>query len=190
MLNTLGIRGNLLMQLPEEIGYLGSLRWLTVENNQVSEVPESFSQLENLIHFNISKNNIHKIPTVIAEMKLLQYCYLRDNFIEEIPVEFMKNVKHIKKLDVTGNPLSSLPSEIEKFPNLWATKTDIMNSEDLNQTSESESEDWENSVASSEIDSTDASHNDEESDDEDQYEPAAFITETLPGLCKFLGSGI
>lgn len=103
-MTTLGARGNHLRNLPESIGLLDSLCWLTLENNQISSLPQSFGALNSLIHLNLKNNGLKIFPVQLYQLRNLRFCFLNSNRIEEICPENISETKFMKSLDLNDNP--------------------------------------------------------------------------------------
>ncbi|XP_069698537.1 leucine-rich repeat protein SHOC-2-like [Periplaneta americana] len=178
-LDTLGARGNNIKELPDEMGNLERLRWLTLENNQIKEIPSTFDNLSNLVHLNLNHNKITSIPTVLTAVKGMKYVMMIHNHISAISPITFQEIAHLKKLDLRGNSLpSQLVIECKNYPNIVTNEEDT---ETVQQNSDSESEDWEESVPSSEIDLSESS--------DDEREVNDIVAAMLPKVSKFAATG-
>ncbi|GLV42600.1 uncharacterized protein CBL_03339 [Carabus blaptoides fortunei] len=152
-LDTLGARNNAITELPINF-YKLNIRWLTLKGNKLSHLPKKF-HLRNLVHLNLSNNCFNKIPIEISQPKTLNYCILKENTISHVTKKELARMKHIFKLDLQDNPLQCY-GKLTAYKNLALSNVEFANSESDSDTSE----DWEESLNSSEIDlsSSDSEH--------------------------------
>lgn len=124
-LEDLDLHYNQLSDLPDELANLTSLKNLDICGNHFSKLPESIFELERLESIYAGENQIEYISPNISKLKNLKYLYIgkagkglsfeTDDFdptnkIQELPTS-IKDLKNLRELDLTGNPLS-VPEEI------------------------------------------------------------------------------
>ncbi|BHF62714.1 Leucine-rich repeat-containing protein [Sparganum proliferum] len=85
-----------------------------LDANQIKDLPNSLFRLEKLRVFSISDNELTKIPPLIGNFIDL-HCYLVD--INELPTS-LRFCKSLQKLDISNNPLNSLPEGFSQLENL------------------------------------------------------------------------
>eukprot|EP00944_MAST-04C_sp_MAST-4C-sp1_P007657 g7657.t1 len=81
-LKLLNVDGNMLTEIPEEIGDLQTLSSLKLNNNNnISEVPDSIGKLRKLLDIDLRNNAIEKLPenAILKLESSLKYIYLRNN---------------------------------------------------------------------------------------------------------------
>jgi hypothetical protein len=111
----LDLSENKIQEFPSEILQFSDLEELNLSFNLIPEVPSKVSQLSKLAVLYISKNNLHFLPTQIAELHLRKFL-VYGNHIELLPKE-LGTISELEKLDVSENPISSIPEEIRKLKN-------------------------------------------------------------------------
>jgi len=103
-LNELFLNGNLITALPSRIGELKNLRVLYLTGNQIQEIPTEIGFLENLEKLSIANNVLKTVPAELGNLGRLegtnQHLIIYINFFIYLLLE----------LDLSGNPLSKLPS--------------------------------------------------------------------------------
>ncbi|XP_070140534.1 leucine-rich repeat-containing protein 57 isoform X2 [Drosophila kikkawai] len=177
-LETLGVRGNPLKSLPESMGALSSLRWFTAENCELEEMPLTFALLSSLVHLNLKGNRLRRLPKMLMAMQKLRFVFLNGNRIDELPTRTqLEELRALNMLNLSQNPISH-HSDLQLMalrqnnlyvdpPNPEDIACDCLSSRASLNTQEQQeaqargagddSSDWENSVRTSELDSTDES---------------------------------
>lgn len=145
-----------------------------MENNQISELPVSFKNLTKLIHFNIKNNKLSDFPPQIIDQRELRYCYLNSNKIKNIDKNHLRGTKLLHVLDINDNPFDDekLLGNLTGYPHVTYGRQRARNSRshdddeeyDSSEDDLTDSEDWENSVMTSELDTSDGT--DEERENE------------------------
>lgn len=166
---------------------LVKLRWLTLENNRLFALPETLSALKNLIHLNLKSNHLKAIPVCLRYMKKLRYVFLNCNRIQDVSPDVLKYLTFIRMLNICDNPFCdvdsvrlqlkvkiytrniTLTSHTKCCPQehsnilcdndpqqIHASNEDVIDDNEFDQDDDDFS-DWENSIETSDIDSTDDS---------------------------------
>ncbi|KAJ6640539.1 Malignant fibrous histiocytoma-amplified sequence 1 [Pseudolycoriella hygida] len=161
-LTNLNISCNNIKTLPSEIGQMSLLqvRWLTLENNQLSELPNKFSSLKSLTHLNLKNNCLKQFPKQLCAIESLRYSYLCSNNISKITDEYLSGTTFMKLLDINDNPFPDDNLNYKKFHHVfYGPKRNECeyHSAELSDEDSDSYDDWENSVATSDIDTTDGS---------------------------------
>ncbi len=137
----LSFAGSRLKKIPELIGNLKELRYLTISCPQLEELPDSIGNLKKLIKLSItSEHNLTKIPEILCNLTLLEELTLEKNKLKSLPdaigglislknlilndneLEILPNsvgkLKSLKKLELRNNQLSKLPNSIGDLESL------------------------------------------------------------------------
>lgn len=164
-LETFGARGNRITKIPQCFGLLTKLRWLTLESNRIRELPKAFEALDGLVHLNLKNNFIDKFPECLPLLKSLRYVFLNENQITDASIHRtqLESTEFISVLDLTDNPCASCESFViltEDFSHVVLTKQqgaslDVMEDGVIEEDDNETRSDWENSVETSDINSTD-----------------------------------
>ncbi|KAJ8955945.1 hypothetical protein NQ314_006794 [Rhamnusium bicolor] len=173
-LETFGARHNKITKLPDGICNLGNLRWLTLEDNNLYTVPQDFDKLQSLVHVNFNKNNFNFIPLRISKIKTLKYLHLQNNEFFSLPEITVVAMSHTK-INLLNNPLQLEDNKI--FSNIVTTGSENEVMDFLGHDSDSSSDNWDNS-----LDSSDLNYSATESSDSEEEE----VLTDVPRLSKFL----
>jgi hypothetical protein len=103
--------------LPEEIGGMTKLQYLSGYHGKVRNIPESIGNLTSLKVLNLQVNEISNLPSSIGNCINLVELWLNANDIPEIPPE-IGNLTDLEYLILGGNNLQQLPDEIFTLTNL------------------------------------------------------------------------
>ena len=79
-LKTLNLSENMLKNLPNNIGNLGSLKKLNLKANQLNSIPESIGELNEIESLILGNNNLSGLPWTIWKLKNLTFLHLDNNF--------------------------------------------------------------------------------------------------------------
>ena len=116
-LEELQIVGNQLSSLPAEIVQLSNLQSLDLSSNQLSSLPAEIVQLSNLQSLNLSGNQLSSLPAEIGQLSNLQSLIVYSNRLSGFPKVITQLIK-LEKLDLDGAQISRLPAEIVQLKNL------------------------------------------------------------------------
>jgi internalin A len=75
--------------LPESIGQLISLTYLSIRGNQLNALPESIGQLNSLVSLDISENELNELPNSVGQLMNLSNFIIDDNPLIEISPEIV-----------------------------------------------------------------------------------------------------
>ncbi|TFH29925.1 MAG: leucine-rich repeat domain-containing protein [Promethearchaeota archaeon] len=106
-----------LTNLPESLGNLIKITYISIENVPLESIPNSVGQLTELWNLTITQGKLRTVPSSIGNLKKLKEVNLSKNQIDSIPPEFGE-LTNLKKLDLSNNNLTMLPSEICNLSNL------------------------------------------------------------------------
>ncbi|MGD8762363.1 MAG: P-loop NTPase fold protein [Desulfobacteraceae bacterium] len=109
----------LFTELPESIGQLTNLQFLTLEANRLSTLPESVGRMTNLQFLNLDANQLTTLPESIGQLTNLQTLNLYANQLTTLP-ESIGQLTNLQAFHVGGNQLSTLPESIGQLTNLQA----------------------------------------------------------------------
>ena len=111
--STLDLRDNNLSDINTEICWFEKLIYLYLDNNRIEKLPKAdCSNKEIYINtVSLKNNNIKKIDDTMGSLRV-SHLDLSHNQISTVSNNFFINSQKIKKLILTGNPLSE--AEIEK----------------------------------------------------------------------------
>ena len=125
--STLNLSNNLIEEISNDIKFPEHMSKLNLSHNKIATLPENFKR-NALYWLNLSHNQLTTLPDrfgideeikdesgQVVRWRYRNYKRLLDvsyNKIKKIPDAFLKNNKKIKKLILTGNPLSE--AEVEK----------------------------------------------------------------------------
>ncbi|KAH3866966.1 leucine-rich repeat protein lrrA-like [Dreissena polymorpha] len=133
----LDLCSNVIESLLEGFGMLKSLQVLNLSNNKISNIPESFGNLPNLVSLDLSSNNVKNLPSNFKSSHCIQKIYIESNVLQTLPDWFSEldslveisiqdnqlqgqalsdkfpcHSQNLKHLDISGNFMSKLPSEL------------------------------------------------------------------------------
>lgn len=104
-------------ELPESIGELTSLTFLSLGNNRLTVLPESIGELTNLTSLNLGRNRLTVLPESIGQLTSLTSLSLWNNRLTILP-ESMGELINLKSLSLWNNCLTILPESIGELINL------------------------------------------------------------------------
>jgi Leucine-rich repeat (LRR) protein len=104
--------------LPENIGNLQHLRYISLTKNKIETIPDSITELKNLRELLLSGNKLSILPDSFVNLTSLENLDLSNNQFNEIPTQIWA-LKELTQLNLNGNPLSSEENTIiQKVPDL------------------------------------------------------------------------
>jgi small GTP-binding protein len=102
-----------LTEIPDWIGQLTALTYLSLHRNRLTAVPDSIGQLTALTGLWLYRNQLTEIPDSIGQLTALTIFWLSGNQLTEIP-DSIGQLTALTDLDLSGNPhLSSPPREVQ-----------------------------------------------------------------------------
>jgi Leucine-rich repeat (LRR) protein len=75
-LEKLILSDNQIAVIPETIGQLSCLKWLSLFNNQITSIPKEIGQLSSLKQLYLSYNQITSLPEALGQLSNLEKLYL------------------------------------------------------------------------------------------------------------------
>jgi len=84
-LEFLSLKSNYLQYLPDSIGNLTNLEILYVKNNNLKSLPDSIGNLTNLEILSVEDNNLQYLPDSIGKLTELKYFYADNNNLQYLP---------------------------------------------------------------------------------------------------------
>jgi len=111
----LGLSNCGLTEISPDIGNLTKLNIVYLNQNELTAVPDEICNCKELTGFGAASNKLTKLPEGVAGLPLqsLKFDY---NQIEELPEDFGNLAATLKKLEIQGNQLKSLPASFADFP--------------------------------------------------------------------------
>ena len=104
--------GNLLKQIPEEIGCSVLAVVMDFSNNAIEELPSTLAQCINLEILHFGSNKIPSIaPEIFSSLTKLREVQMFKNKITVVPAE-IGMLKDVQRISFSGNNLKTLPEEI------------------------------------------------------------------------------
>lgn len=119
-LKVLGLGGNVLSDLPKELGLLSNLEELYISENQLYEVPKEIGNLKKLRILLLQYNQLEKLPDNICDCKNLELLDLRKNPIKSLP-SCVYSMTHLKELRVYATliPEQDIQRLQQSLPNTY-----------------------------------------------------------------------
>lgn len=116
-LNTLVIERSKLDYLPDCVGKLNNLEYLSLMYTGIKELPETLGKLSKLRYLGLNGLDINDLPVSIYNLKHLESLFMGQTKLRELPKE-ITNLKKLKVLAIWETPLQELPEYIIELKNL------------------------------------------------------------------------
>lgn len=116
-LESLILRYNQLITLPNWIGKLKSLKFLNLNVNNLNSLPKSLESLSFLKGLFLWKNELRSLPSEIGNLSNLELLNLRLNCLEKLP-DTIGNLRSLKELNLHDNQLTHLPNSVTQLKKL------------------------------------------------------------------------
>lgn len=100
-----------LKRLPENIGQLQELEYISIALTAMESLPESIGELKKLKYLDASSTNITAVPESIGNCESLVFLDLHSTDITEIPDSVTK-LKNLKSLNLGYTKITALPENI------------------------------------------------------------------------------
>lgn len=113
-LEVLCVEGCKLKVIPAEVSLLKKLRVLVVANNSVEALPDGLAQLERLRELSLADNQLAEFPVALLALQHIAVLNLKRNRVTTVPHLGSQTLEklHLRKLNMKGNNLQSLPKEV------------------------------------------------------------------------------
>jgi len=108
---------NRLKNIPESIGLLSSLKSLNLRVNYLKRLPNSIGSLESLKELDLYANRLTSISSSIGALSSLETLVLSKNDLKILP-DSIGSLTSLKVLDVSNNELETLPASIGSLSSL------------------------------------------------------------------------
>jgi hypothetical protein len=118
-LKYLSLRGNKIATLPASIGRLTALEMLYLANNILTAVPASIGSATALATLWLSNNRIVTLPDTVGRMTALTTLSIFNNQLAGLP-DAIGQLSRLKELYLSSNQLTALPESIVALTNLTA----------------------------------------------------------------------
>ena len=107
-----------LVNLPEDLGNLQYLKYISLTKNKIETIPSSISEIKTLKELLLSGNKLSVLPESFVNLTSLEKLDLSNNQFKEIPTQIWA-LKELTQLTLNGNPLNSEENTIiQKVPDL------------------------------------------------------------------------
>jgi len=107
---------NAIAKLPNELGSLKQLVFLSVENTTIEELPSSIFKLPKLEHLSLTRSQLQKLPDDI-DLPQLRHANFYSNQLSTVPESLALQPKLVD-LELDENPWQSLPLELNNIEQL------------------------------------------------------------------------
>ncbi|KAH9726831.1 Disease resistance-like protein DSC1 [Citrus sinensis] len=98
-----------IMEIPQDIGCLSSLKELNLRGNNFRSLPASIGSLSSLTRMNLVENKLESLPASIGCLSSLEFLHLTRNNLVSLPIS-IKQLSRLRTLDLRNcNMLQSLP---------------------------------------------------------------------------------
>jgi len=104
-------------RLPDNIGNLTELEFITIKYQDISEIPPSFAKLTKLSYISITSSKLKAFDLPFDKFTELEHLDLQFNKITHFPKNIEK-APNLKKLILDGNPINSIPKSIGNLTSL------------------------------------------------------------------------
>jgi Leucine-rich repeat (LRR) protein len=95
----------------------GRVTSLSVDSKNIDTIPQHIGMLDSLVYLSFSENYINSVPAEIGKLTHLERLYLRNNYITVIP-EQLWDLSSLTVLDLSTNHLTELSPQIGNLSNL------------------------------------------------------------------------
>ncbi|XP_043504131.1 leucine-rich repeat and death domain-containing protein 1 isoform X1 [Polistes fuscatus] len=109
------IYGNLIKDLPVELGNMSQLTVLDLSANKLEEIPSSIGNLINIESLLFNNNYIKKLPMEMSQLHNLEVLSLSGNEFVALP-EWLGSLPKLKELNADNNYLKELPNRLTLAP--------------------------------------------------------------------------
>ncbi|XP_046830787.1 leucine-rich repeat-containing protein 28-like isoform X2 [Vespa crabro] len=109
------IYGNLIKELPIELGNMSQLTVLDLSANKLKEIPASIGNLINIESLLFNDNYIKKLPMEMSQLHNLEVLSLSGNEFVALP-EWLGSLPKLKELNADNNYLKELPNRLTLAP--------------------------------------------------------------------------
>ncbi|KAI5959957.1 CYR1 [Candida pseudojiufengensis] len=125
MLNILDLSKAKITSMPSEfISKIPNIEKLVLDKNHLVNLPNEIGQLNKLSYLSIYSNNLQILPNSFGNLLNLQYLDLHSNNIQSLPGEIW-NLKSLMLLNVASNNLTSFPKPPFAIAKRISSSTDL-----------------------------------------------------------------
>ncbi|KAM9775607.1 LOW QUALITY PROTEIN: leucine-rich repeat-containing protein 2 [Neosynchiropus ocellatus] len=115
-LTVLQLPGNLIADLPPQIGQLSGLQRLDVSYNRLSAVPPALGLLRALRTLDLAGNRLRELPFELSSLKTLTDLDVAENRLASVPVCVLR--MGLQRLNLSHNQLRDLPQDMDRLQQL------------------------------------------------------------------------
>ncbi|CAF1206489.1 unnamed protein product [Adineta steineri] len=110
--------------LPEQIGKLRNLQWLTLSNIGLIDLPNSIGNLSSLKELRLHLNKLTSLPTTLANLRNLVFLSL-DNNRQLRSVQSLNDLPTLQSLYTTNCSIERLPSNLPNLQLLYMSGNNL-----------------------------------------------------------------
>lgn len=111
------IYGNLIKELPVELGNMSQLTVLDLSANKLEEIPSCIGNLINIESLLLNDNYIKKLPMEMSQLHNLQILSLAGNEFVALP-EWLGSLPQLRELHADNNYIKELPNRLTLAPKM------------------------------------------------------------------------
>eukprot|EP01135_Chromosphaera_perkinsii_P005014 Nk52_evm12s310 gene=Nk52_evmTU12s310 len=90
------------------------LKTLVLDDNLLTELPEELGRLRSLKYLSVCGNQLESLPDTVKGMESLERLFVRDNLLKNMPIL----PSGLLTVDISGNPFTEFPKPIGKLTRL------------------------------------------------------------------------
>ncbi|XP_053669909.1 leucine-rich repeat-containing protein 28-like [Anopheles nili] len=112
------LKANLIRSIPDWFfPKMTHLRFLCLAGNMIENVPNQIGHLECLESLDLSENDLHRLPPSLGLLNKLTKLLLNGNFLHRLPPE-IGHLNNLQVLDIRKNRLTYVPIELSQCSSL------------------------------------------------------------------------
>ncbi|UJR31243.1 hypothetical protein I4U23_018745 [Adineta vaga] len=127
-LQTLDLSNNKFARFPDPLIYLDQLTCLIYSQKHgiyIDKIPDDFLHLYNLRKLDFSHNIFNEIPQCIYSLTKLEYLDMSYNLLTAVETDHLKQLKHLKMINLIGNQFASFPSILYQIESIRINENNL-----------------------------------------------------------------